>query len=138
MLPGWTKPESPFHAGELAIQERLGVREKIDAQVRRAGIRGIMADQHRTFFESLPFLVAGAADSTGQPWASIIFGQPGFVTSPNSRHLQIAASPVPGDPLAATLQEGTAIGLLGIELLTLLWQIFSDGRVFGIPKGGFA
>lgn len=32
--PGWSRTESPFHAGELAIQARLGTQAQIDKQGR--------------------------------------------------------------------------------------------------------
>ncbi|NJN92259.1 MAG: flavin-nucleotide-binding protein, partial [Leptolyngbyaceae cyanobacterium SL_5_14] len=32
---GWAHSESPFHAGELAIQARLGVQNRMDKQGRR-------------------------------------------------------------------------------------------------------
>jgi len=33
--PGWSLTESPFHAGELAIQNRLGIQGRIDRIGRR-------------------------------------------------------------------------------------------------------
>lgn len=108
---------SPFHAGEQAIQERMGVR----AQMERFGsrvIRDHMPDQHRDFYGQLPFVFAGHADNDGWPWASILFGQPGFISSQESKTLRINALPVTGDPLGESLEENTRVGLLGIELPT--------------------
>ncbi|MEG5002002.1 hypothetical protein QUB13_30620 [Microcoleus sp. B4-D4] len=34
-IPGWTRTESPFHAGELAIQGRMGTQTKMDRQGRQ-------------------------------------------------------------------------------------------------------
>ena len=53
--------ESPFHAGELAAQERAGVRERMDVDARR-GIRDYMPEQHRLFFAEQPFMVLGGVD----------------------------------------------------------------------------
>jgi ferredoxin-NADP reductase/predicted pyridoxine 5'-phosphate oxidase superfamily flavin-nucleotide-binding protein len=108
---------SPFHEGELEIQRRLGAAEKMDRQGRRA-IRSILPDQHRTFFAQLPFVLAAAVDRSGQPWASILVGQPGFASSPDPSRLRVRAQPLPGDPFAEALAEGDDIGLLGIELPT--------------------
>jgi hypothetical protein len=105
---------SPWHAGERAVQARLGVRgqmEKIGALV----LRCHMPEQHRDFFTQLPFVIAGSVDTGGQPWASALASAPGFITSPDPRHLLIRAAPPAGDPLAGTLRPGAAIGLLGIE-----------------------
>ena len=54
--PGWRAAESPFHVGELAAQERVGVRERMNVDARR-GIRDYMPEQHRTFFAEQPFMV---------------------------------------------------------------------------------
>jgi predicted pyridoxine 5'-phosphate oxidase superfamily flavin-nucleotide-binding protein len=114
---GWSREESPFHAGERAIQERLGVRTKLEASGRRL-IRDYLPDQHRQFYPQLPFLIAGTVDAGGWPWASILVGPPGFLSTPNQHTLEIASQPLFGDPLAETLATGVDIGLLGIELHT--------------------
>lgn len=116
-ISGWTHTQSPFHAGELAIQARLGVQEQMDRQGRRV-IREFLPEQHRQFFAQLPFLIAGTVDAVGNPWASILVGTPGFLSTPNDHTLHIAATPLFGDPLATTLTNGIDIGLLGIELPT--------------------
>lgn len=116
-IPGWTRTESPFHPGELAIQARLGVQDQIDRQGRRI-IREFLTEQHRQFFAQLPYVMVGTVDAEGHPWASVLVGKPGFLSSPDDRTLQIAAQPLFGDPLATTLESGADIGLLGIELHT--------------------
>jgi predicted pyridoxine 5'-phosphate oxidase superfamily flavin-nucleotide-binding protein len=103
--------------GEIAIQERLGVRSKMEAQGRRV-IRDYLTEQHRQFFAQLPFLIAGTVDANGRPWASILVNEPGFLSSPDDRTLHISSKPLFGDPLNETLAEGIDIGLLGIELRT--------------------
>jgi predicted pyridoxine 5'-phosphate oxidase superfamily flavin-nucleotide-binding protein len=115
--PGWSRIESPFHSGELAIQARLGTQEQMDKQGRRV-IREYMPDQHRQFFAQLPYLIVGTVDASGSLWASIVVGKPGFVSSPDDRTLQVAATPLFGDPLETILVEGIDIGLLGIEFHT--------------------
>lgn len=109
--------KSPFHRGEHEAQTRLGVREKMERFGSRV-IRDHMPDQHRQFYEQLPYIFAGHADENGWPWASILFNDPGFMQSPDPKTLQINATPVAGDPLTEALHQGTRIGLLGIELST--------------------
>jgi len=116
-IPGWTHSESPFHAGELAIQARLGVQARMDKQGRRV-IREFLPEQHRQFFAQLPYVLVGTVDTSGHPWASILVGNPGFLSSPNERTLQVTAQPLWGDPLGTNLAEGIDIGFLGIELPT--------------------
>lgn len=115
--PGWTLQESPFHSGELAVHDRIGIRAEIDARVRRAGIRSYLTEQHRQFFSELSFLLIGSTDSDGQPWATLRIGKPGFITAPDSHTLHIAGRSLLYDPLGS-LQVGAFVGMLGIQLTT--------------------
>lgn len=133
--PGWSQAKSPFHAGEIAIQERLGIRDKMEVQGRRA-IRDYLTEQHRQFFAQLPFLITGAADENGRPWASIIVGEPGFLSTPDEHRLHIAGDPLFGDPLHQALAENIDIGLLGIELSTRRRNRL-NGTVTALTSNGF-
>ena len=113
-LPGWSYDESPFHAGEQSIQCRLGIREKMEAHGRIA-IRNCMTEQQQTFYQNLPFVLVGSLDQSGQPWASVLTNQPGFMHALDERQLRIDAMPAVTDPLHANLHMGAALGLLGIE-----------------------
>lgn len=109
---------SPFHSGEQALQQQAGVREQME-QFGRQVIRDHMPEQHRNFYQQLPFILAGHADADGNPWASLLYGKPGFIHSPDPHRLQINSPVIPGDPLAETLAaqpDGVALGLLGIDL----------------------
>jgi uncharacterized protein len=103
-----------FHAGEIALQQRAGVRERL-AEIEGRVIRDHMPDQHRELFEQLPTLLVGSLDATGQPWASMLAGPPGFLHTPDARHMEVSAWPHPDDPLQATLAMGAPLGLLGLE-----------------------
>ena len=103
-----------WHEGELALQRMAGSRERL-AEIGPRVIRDHMPDQHREFFAQLTFLVAGSVDAQGHPWASILAGEPGFVSSPDPRRLAVRARPPAHDPLRDTLAVGMPIGLLGIE-----------------------
>lgn len=113
--PGWTRTESPFHAGELTIQAQLGARERMDKQARRV-VRDYLLEQHQQFFAQLAYVMVGTVDAEGRPWASILVGEPGFLHAVDSRTLQVSAQPLFGDPLVTTLADGIDIGFLGIEL----------------------
>ena len=106
--------ESPFHAGEMAVQTLAGSREAM-ADVGARVIRLAMPDQHRQFFAQLPFLVMGALDAHGQPWATLLSGTPGFAHSPDATSLRVNALPPPTDPLHGAITPGAPIGLLGLE-----------------------
>ena len=113
--PGWMREESPFHKGELAIHARLGTQERIDRQGRRF-IREYLTQQHQEFFTQLAYLIVGTVDETGNPWASMLVGKPGFISILSDRSIEVEAEILSGDPLAMNLAEGIDIGLLGIEL----------------------
>ncbi|MCX7079631.1 MAG: FAD-binding oxidoreductase, partial [Pseudomonas sp.] len=69
--------QSPWHAGEKQLQAHVGVAERMEAFGPKV-IRSYLPDQHRQFYQQLPFMLYGAVDADGNPWASILEGQPGF------------------------------------------------------------
>ena len=136
MTPLDANTPSPFHEGEQEMQRRAGKREVMETFGRRV-IRSFMPDQHRLFYAQLPFLAAGAVDSDGWPWASLLSGPPGFAASPDPQHLDIALAPDPRDPVQAAIREGAAVGLLGIELHSRRRNRV-NGRVSAAGPDGFA
>ena len=108
---------TPFHAGEVAVQSRLGMAERM-AEIGSRVVRDHMPEQHQRFFEQLPFMLAGSVDATGRPWATLLVGKPGFVQAPDDAHLVFDTVPIAGDPAAAGMTAGAPLGLLGIELHT--------------------
>lgn len=104
--------EPQFNIGERAAQARAGLAP------RGSAVRDAMPDQHRSFFEALPFVLAATTDGAGWPLATILIGSPGFIASPDAKTLRIAAKPAPDDPAAPWLKSGARIGLLGIDLAT--------------------
>ena len=128
--------DSPFHPGEQQIQSRLGMRDKLE-DIGRRMIRDHMPEQHREFFALLPWLLVGSRDADDQPQASVLWGTPGFATSPQPQRLRIDTLPEADDPLAANLRAGTGLGLLGIELPTRRRNRM-NGRVEAVSDGGFA
>jgi ferredoxin-NADP reductase/predicted pyridoxine 5'-phosphate oxidase superfamily flavin-nucleotide-binding protein len=124
---------SPWHAGEKQLQAHVGVAERMEAFGRRV-IRTEMPDQHRTFYQQLPFMLYGAVDAEGNPWASLLEGEPGFAHSPAPDALHFNSLPAADDP--AQLTEGAAIGLLGIELHTRRRNRI-NGRVNTLSASGF-
>ena len=80
--------------------------------------------------------VLGALDPVGHPWATILIGEPGFLSSPDPRTLHIDAYPQDGDPAASGILPGARIGLLGIELSTRRRNRM-NGRVIDTDVSGF-
>ncbi len=112
-----TETASPFHAGERAVQTRMGVRERIEAFARQV-VRPFMPGEHRQFYSGLPFIVAAARDSDDRPWVTLLAGEAGFISSETATELQIDAEPATGDALHGQLGGSRDIGLLGIEFST--------------------
>jgi hypothetical protein len=136
-LPLWPHAVPPFHAGEQAVQQRAGSRERM-AEIGRRVVRAELIDQHREFFALLPFIVVGAADRDGRPWATLLAGEAaGFVTSPDETRLDVRALPPPDDPVAPCLQAGAPLGLLGIELATRR-RNRANGRIVSMDERGFS
>ncbi|MFY0680393.1 MAG: pyridoxamine 5'-phosphate oxidase family protein [Thalassovita sp.] len=131
-----TLSDAPFHQGEIAVQLKTGKRDPSDS-LSKAAIRPFMPDQHRAFFEQIPFVVAGSVDAEGWPWASILAGGEGFITSPDPRRLDIDFAPIAEDPLSKALTQGAPIGLLGIELPTRRRNRM-NARVIAANKEGFS
>ncbi|PWC44342.1 pyridoxamine 5'-phosphate oxidase family protein [Azospirillum sp. TSO22-1] len=128
--------DSPFHPGERMLQERAGVRDRVE-QAGRRGIRDHMPDQHRELFGKLPFIIVGALDGQGWPRATLLAGAPGFVETPDARTLVLGAQPATGDPLHGRLVTGAEVGLLGIQLETRRRNRM-NGRIERADAAGFA
>jgi len=120
-----------FSVDELAAQALAGQSSP------GTGIRAFMPDQHREFFSRLSYLFVGGADEEGWPVASVLWGPPGFVTSPNSATLRIGALPASDDPLAQGVCHEAQIGLLGLDLSNRR-RNRANGRIVSMDRDGIA
>ena len=120
-----------YHAMQRAAGSELRMQE-IGPRL----IRDHLPDQHREFFEQLPALLVGSVDALQRPWASLLTGRPGFITTPDAQHLRVAAFPMEEDPLHAQLRIGGALGLLGIEPHTRRRNRV-NGQVVALGDHGF-
>ncbi|MBU1353084.1 MAG: pyridoxamine 5'-phosphate oxidase family protein [Gammaproteobacteria bacterium] len=103
-----------FHTGEQALQQRVGLRDRM-AAIGPLVMRDHMPDQHRELFEKLPTLLLGALDDEGQPWATMLAGPPGFVYTPDAQQMDITTAPNAADPVLSRLSLGAPVGVLGLE-----------------------
>jgi hypothetical protein len=101
----------PFHPGEREAQARAG------GGAQGGGIRDFLTDQHRAFFPMLPF-VAVASLERGCPSATLLDGEPGFVSAPDPYTLRVCAALDPDDPAHRPLAAGRPAGILGIDFVT--------------------
>uniref|UniRef100_A0A7C2AWK7 2Fe-2S iron-sulfur cluster binding domain-containing protein n=1 Tax=Pseudomonas graminis TaxID=158627 RepID=A0A7C2AWK7_9PSED len=127
---------SPWHSGERALQANVGVAERMETLGKRV-IRDYMPDQHREFYEHLPYLILGAVDSEGWPWATLLDAQPGFIQSPDARRLDINRRPDAEDPVGAGFAPGAAVGMLGIDLHTRRRNRL-NGHISELWENGFS
>lgn len=105
-----------YHAGELAVQDRAGVRATA-ARVGR-GIRPVIPHAAREFMLAQPMVILATADARGRVWASVLTGEPGFLRAEDETALLIDARPHTDDPLDENLKAGGQVGLLVIEPAT--------------------
>jgi uncharacterized protein len=108
--------QTGFHDGELAVQDRAGVR----AQAARLGGAMLAAPDLNggmsAFLADRDFAVLTACDADGRLWTSPIFSSPGFLEA-RDRELRVHAAPGAGDPLHR-IAAGQSLGMLAIEFAT--------------------
>lgn len=103
-----------YHAGELAVQRRMGQAE-IAARVGRM-IRTEIPAAAAAFLSEQPMIVLAATDDAGRVWASLVTGPAGFVHADDDQTIAVDALPVPGDPLHEVLRRpGQQVGMIAIE-----------------------
>jgi ferredoxin-NADP reductase/predicted pyridoxine 5'-phosphate oxidase superfamily flavin-nucleotide-binding protein len=120
---------SIWHAGEMALQETVGVRRAMERQGAQV-IRDHLIDQHRLFFPLLPSIIIGAVDENGDVWSTMREGPAGFLSVADNKTLEIAATVDVSDPAEAGLSDGCSVGLLGIQLGTR-----RRNRLNGVVRG---
>ena len=108
--------DAGFHAGELAVQHRAGVRREagrltrmLEAAELSSGIAGFLA--RRTF------LVITGRDGSGLLWTSPLLGPPGFLEVRSEVELAVHAAIPAGDPLHG-IAAGQKVGMTMVEFAT--------------------
>jgi predicted pyridoxine 5'-phosphate oxidase superfamily flavin-nucleotide-binding protein len=109
-----------YHEGELAVQELAGEREL--GQRHGRGVASAVMPGAWRFLERQQLLALATGEASGEVWASVWFGERGFVESRDEgQTLWISRSrvaPLDVDPVSECLSEGAALGVLAIELET--------------------
>jgi predicted pyridoxine 5'-phosphate oxidase superfamily flavin-nucleotide-binding protein len=105
--------DAGFHDGELAVQQRAGVRQEaarlapmLEPVKLGGGIAAFLADR--------TFAVITARDAGGRLWASPLSGPPGFLAVADASTLAIHVRLPEGDPLHG-LTAGQQAGLVVVE-----------------------
>ncbi len=111
--------DSPFHEGELQVQERANELEE-GTRNGRVVADSLMQGALK-FVAQQPMVVLGSVDDEQDVWASVLFGPPGFVTAPNERRVEfdlVRAGINEHDPFWKNIQRNPRIGALFLELAT--------------------
>jgi predicted pyridoxine 5'-phosphate oxidase superfamily flavin-nucleotide-binding protein len=120
-----------FHSGEIAVQERAGVRDI--AEDVGEGIIGHLPPGAIDFLERRQMAVLGSVDSSGRVWASVVIGQPGFLEMVDDHTLRIAATKSPSDPIIENLKNEGHLALFAPDF-TGSRRVRVNGR--GVIKQG--
>lgn len=126
-------PMGTYHAGEIEVQRRAGVREEAERVGRivsptLAGAAARVMAGHR-------LAVASSLDEASRVWASLLTGPAGFLRPVDDQLMLIASHPNPADPLATNLKMRSELGLLAIDLATRRRLRF-NGRALHNPAHG--
>lgn len=103
MTPG----DGPFHAGEVALQTRVGNRAKM-AEIGPRMIQDHLPERHRELLTHLPFVLVGFVDAEGRPGIEWLSGRPGFARALDEHRIRI-------DRDERRFEPGEPIGLLAIQ-----------------------
>jgi uncharacterized protein len=108
--------DAGFHAGELAVQERAGVRreaERLTRMLEAAELSGGIVG----FLAGRTFLVITGRDRSGRLWTSPLLGPPGFLDVRSAVELAVHAAFPAGDPLHG-IAAGQKVGMTTVEFAT--------------------
>jgi uncharacterized protein len=105
-----------FHSGEIAVQERAGVRDI--AEDVGEGIADHLPAGASEFLERRQMAVLGTVDSRGSVWASVVAGDSGFIETVDDRTLKIAARILPSDPIGRNLATEGHVALFAPDFVS--------------------
>lgn len=99
-----------YHQGEIAVQEMTGERDK--ALLNGRVIAPVIPAPARPFVGQQSCIAIGWRDASGDPWAALLVGHPGFATSDDLGTTVTIQTHHDG------IRTGDAVGLLIIDLAT--------------------
>ncbi|MEP7000145.1 MAG: pyridoxamine 5'-phosphate oxidase family protein [bacterium] len=112
--------EGIFHAGELAVQERVG--ERAIARRRETMIGDRLPDGARAFLTQQGVAAVSSEESDGSLWASMWCGTPGFISSrEDGTSVEIHSAlhhTHASDPVRRAIRANEPLGMLVIDFAT--------------------
>jgi uncharacterized protein len=122
-----------FHAGELAVQRRAGVRgaaERLAGMLDAPDLAGGLA----RFLAERTFAALTARDGTGRLWISPLTGSPGILEVRGHTDLRVHTAPAAGDPLH-DVPPAQPVGMLAIEFARRR-RVRINGTLLDAGSGG--
>ena len=95
------------------MQRRAGV--AADARSLGQGISAAIPFGVAPFLAAQRLAALAGVDDGGRVWASVVMGDPGFITVPDPGTLRLAARLAAGDPLRGALAEGAPVGVVVLD-----------------------
>lgn len=123
-----------YHRGEIEVQEKSSLRDEA-SRVSKI-IREDMPEVAARFIAQQIMLIVGLMDENGFVWASVVYGEPGFVKALDKHTLSVSSLPQQSDPLFAGIEAGNTIGILAIEFATRK-RMRVNGRITQVYEDGF-
>ena len=99
------------------MQHRAGVDDALaglDVRIYRNNLSPVQ----QAFYARLSYAVIGSVDTGGAPWATMVEGQPGFLAAHGVFALDVTMDRDASDPADEGLEQGSAVGMIGIDLAT--------------------
>lgn len=108
---------SIYHEGERSVQQAAG--EAAIADRNGADIANTILGGARPFLQKQSMAVLASVDAAGSPWATLLFGESGFIHADTAAAIAIDVPEErrdPLDPFWANVAANPALGMLFIEL----------------------
>jgi predicted pyridoxine 5'-phosphate oxidase superfamily flavin-nucleotide-binding protein len=127
---------TPFHEGEIAVQIRAGARD--EAERLAAGVLDRLLPPVQRALSRFRLAAAASLDADGQPWASLLAAEPGFLRAVDDRLLLVdaAAGVSLDDTLRRNLLLRPELGLLALDLAAAR-RLRLNGRALIHDRGIF-
>jgi ferredoxin-NADP reductase/predicted pyridoxine 5'-phosphate oxidase superfamily flavin-nucleotide-binding protein len=111
--------DETFHEGELLVQQRAN--EAAIAQRNGGMIADTIVNGALPFIGQQPLAVLGSLDADGKVWASLLVGEPGFLSARDEQAVELDVSQrrsSKDDPFWGNIETNNEVGMLVIELGT--------------------
>lgn len=111
--------KSPFHSGELAIQNKYGVRH--NPVIVEKLLKDHISNRYVPFIKQQSTVIIGTTDENGMLWTSMLFGANGFVKVVSPKQIDLDLDNLKSttdDILFENIRQNSKIGILLIDTAT--------------------